>query len=143
MNGGLNMSHGIIDENGGDLNSEINMIPLIDVMLVLLIVFIVTIPVIKHSISVSLPKATMDADKTEEPVKIVVASDGTYFWNNEVVDLQELEARLEDISSKSDIPGVQVLGDRSVSYEKVVQLLALVSRSGIQSVGLVTEPEVK
>jgi|GEM_PF-5865724 len=85
----------------------------------------------------------MDADKTEEPVKIVVASDGTYFWNNEVVDLQELEARLEDISSKSDIPGVQVLGDRSVSYEKVVQLLALVSRSGIQSVGLVTEPEVK
>ncbi|GLW60856.1 biopolymer transporter [Hydrogenophilus thermoluteolus] len=137
------MSHGIIDENGGDLNSEINMIPLIDVMLVLLIVFIVTIPVIKHSISVSLPKATMDADKTEEPVKIVVASDGTYFWNNEVVDLQELEARLEDISSKSDIPGVQVLGDRSVSYEKVVQLLALVSRSGIQSVGLVTEPEVK
>jgi len=119
------------------------MIPLIDVMLVLLIVFIVTIPVIKHSISVSLPKATMDADKTEEPVKIVVASDGTYFWNNEVVDLQELEARLEDISSKSDIPGVQVLGDRSVSYEKVVQLLALVSRSGIQSVGLVTEPEVK
>lgn len=143
MNGGLNMSHGTIDENGGDLNSEINMIPLIDVMLVLLIVFIVTIPVIKHSISVSLPKATMDADKTEEPVKIVVASDGTYFWNNEVVDLQELEARLEDISSKSDIPGVQVLGDRSVSYEKVVQLLALVSRSGIQSVGLVTEPEVK
>ncbi|HNQ48854.1 biopolymer transporter ExbD [Hydrogenophilus thermoluteolus] len=137
------MSHGTIDENGGDLNSEINMIPLIDVMLVLLIVFIVTIPVIKHSISVSLPKATMDADKTEEPVKIVVASDGTYFWNNEVVDLQELEARLEDISSKSDIPGVQVLGDRSVSYEKVVQLLALVSRSGIQSVGLVTEPEVK
>lgn len=137
------MSHGIVDENGGDLNSEINMIPLIDVMLVLLIVFIVTIPVIKHSISVSLPKATMDADKTEEPVKIVVASDGTYFWNNEVVDLQELEARLEDISSKSDIPGVQVLGDRSVSYEKVVQLLALVSRSGIQSVGLVTEPEVK
>ncbi|WP_217125820.1 ExbD/TolR family protein [Hydrogenophilus thiooxidans] len=137
------MSHGIIDENGGDLNSEINMIPLIDVMLVLLIVFIVTIPVIKHSISVSLPKATMDADKTEEPVKIVVASDGTYFWNNEVVDLQELEARLEDISSKSDIPGVQVLGDRSVSYEKVVQLLALVSRSGIQSVGLVTEPEAK
>ena len=139
------MSHGIIDENGGDLNSEINMIPLIDVMLVLLIVFIVTIPVIKHSISVSLPKATMDADKTEdeEPVKIVVASDGTYFWNNEVVDLQELEARLEDISSRSDIPGVQVLGDRSVSYEKVVQLLALVSRSGIQSVGLVTEPEVK
>lgn len=143
MNGGLNMSHGIIDENGGDLNSEINMIPLIDVMLVLLIVFIVTITVIKHSISVSLPKATMDADKTEEPVKIVVASDGTYFWNNEVVDLQELEARLEDIASKSDIPGVQVLGDRSVSYEKVVQLLALVSRSGIQSVGLVTEPEVK
>lgn len=137
------MSHGIIDENGGDLNSEINMIPLIDVMLVLLIVFIVTIPVIKHSISVSLPKATMDADKTEEPVKIVVASDGTYFWNNEVVDHQELEARLKDISSKSDIPGVQVLGDRSVSYEKVVQLLALVSRSGIQSVGLVTEPEVK
>ncbi|BBD76774.1 ExbD/TolR family protein [Hydrogenophilus thermoluteolus] len=137
------MSHGIIDENGGDLNSEINMIPLIDVMLVLLIVFIVTIPVIRHSISVSLPKATMDADKTEEPVKIVVASDGTYFWNNDVVDLQELEARLEDISSKSDIPGVQVLGDRSVSYEKVVQLLALVSRSGIQSVGLVTEPEVK
>ncbi|MFN4022459.1 MAG: ExbD/TolR family protein [Hydrogenophilus thermoluteolus] len=137
------MSHGIIDENGGDLNSEINMIPLIDVMLVLLIVFIVTITVIKHSISVSLPKATMDADKTEEPVKIVVASDGTYFWNNEVVDLQELEARLEDIASKSDIPGVQVLGDRSVSYEKVVQLLALVSRSGIQSVGLVTEPEVK
>lgn len=131
----------LADPDESELLSEINMVPLIDVMLVLLIVFIITVPVMQHAVQVNLPQAA--AQRLTPPpqaVRLTVAADGAYRWNDEALDDAALERRLQEVAALDEQPPLHLLGDRDVRYERVARVLALAQRAGVRSIGFVTEP---
>ncbi|TSE18636.1 ExbD/TolR family protein [Tepidimonas aquatica] len=135
------MAMTVTDHDNDELMSEINMIPLIDVMLVLLIVFIITIPVIKHAVQVNLPQA--NAERSTPPpqaVRLSVQADGRYLWNDEPIDDAQLDERLQTIAAQDVQPPLHLLGDRDVRYERVAQVLAKAQQAGVKGIGFVTEP---
>jgi biopolymer transport protein ExbD len=130
------------EQDESDLMTEINMIPLIDVMLVLLIVFIITIPVIKHATEVNLPQASTEAaNPFQEAMRLTVTADGSYRWNDEALDDNALEQRLAAIGALATQPPVHLMADRDVRYERVMRALAAAQRAGVRTIGFVTEPE--
>ncbi len=135
------MAIGTQDDNDQML-SEINMIPFIDVMLVLLIIFIITVPVIKHAVSVDLPRASNEKllDKPQN-VRLTVDAEGAYFWNDEAVADAVFEQRLQNAATQQPQPELHIRGDRAVRYERVAQALAAAQRAGVQKIGFVTEPQ--
>ena len=138
------MAIGTQDPNGQDdqMLSEINMIPFIDVMLVLLIIFIITVPVINHAVNVDLPRASNQKllDKPQN-VRLTVNADGAYFWNDEAVTDAVFEQRLKQAATQQPQPELHIRGDRAVRYERVAQALATAQRVGVQKIGFVTEPQ--
>lgn len=121
--------------------SEINMTPLVDVMLVLLIIFIITIPVITHSVKVDLPQASQQPTEVKpEVVTLTVQRDGTLMWNDEELTFDNIELRLQAIAQQEKQPELRIQGDRAVEYEKVVQVMAAAQRAGIEKLGFMTEP---
>jgi biopolymer transport protein ExbD len=124
--------------------SEINMIPFIDVMLVLLIIFIITVPVINHAVSVDLPRASNQKllDKPQN-VRLTVNAEGAYFWNDEAVADAVFEQRLQAVASQQPQPELHIRGHRAVRYERVAQALAAAQRAGVQKIGFVTEPQTQ
>jgi len=129
-------------EDSDQMLSEINMIPFIDVMLVLLIIFIITVPVINHAVNVDLPRASNEklVDKPQN-VRLTVNADGVYFWNGEAVADAVFEQRLQAAAAQQPQPELHIRGDRAVRYERVAQALASAQRSGVQKIGFVTEPQ--
>jgi biopolymer transport protein ExbD len=132
---------------GGSLNdsddvvSDINMVPLIDVMLVLLIIFIITVPVLTHSVKLDLPRADNQLNVVKpETVNIAVTADGQLNWNEMPVDLAGLESRLREAALRQPQPEVHIRGDRKVDYEHVIKAMAAAQRVGILKLGFVTEP---
>jgi biopolymer transport protein ExbD len=123
--------------------SEINNKPLVDVMLVMLIIFLITIPVITQSVKVDLPKAANIPTQTKpENINIAVDAEGNVFWNTAMVPTQEaLLDRLKSIAVLDPQPEVHVRGDRATAYEHVGRVIVLVQRAGIQKVGFITEPD--
>lgn len=134
------MSFGTQDDPDEVMN-EINMTPLVDVMLVLLIIFIITVPVMKHAVSVDLPRATNQLELIKpETVRLSVAADGSYFWNGEPIDDGVLESNLQAEATKEPQPELHINGDQAVRYERVAQALAAAQRSGVRKIGFVTDP---
>ncbi len=133
------MSFGSQDDDA--MMSEINMTPLVDVMLVLLIIFIITIPVIKHAVEIELPHASSRRDDAK-PARVDVAVDaaGQVYWNNEAVDGEELASRLASAAAQQPQPELRLQGDRSVRYERVAEVMAAARRAGLARIGFVTEP---
>jgi biopolymer transport protein ExbD len=127
-------------DDGGEALSEINMIPFIDVMLVLLIIFIITVPVIKHAVHIELPQASNNQlqDKPEN-VRVSVDAEGRYFWNDAALSDAELPARLAQAAALQPQPELHIRGDKAVRYERVAQLMALARQAGVQKIGFVTE----
>jgi biopolymer transport protein ExbD len=123
--------------------SEINTTPLVDVMLVLLIIFLITIPVITQSVKVDLPKAANIPTQTKpENVNIAVDTEGNVYWNTALVPTQEaLLDRLKGVAVMDPQPEVHVRGDRGTKYEFIGRVIVLCQRSGIQKVGFITEPD--
>jgi biopolymer transport protein ExbD len=123
--------------------SEINTTPLVDVMLVLLILFLITIPVITQSVKVDLPKAANIPTQTKpENINIAVDRDGNIFWNTAMVPNQEaLLERIKQIAVMDPQPEVHVRGDRATPYEYVGRVIVICQRGGIQKVGFITEPD--
>ena len=123
--------------------SEINTTPLVDVMLVLLIIFLITIPVITQSVNVNLPKAANIPTQTKpENINIAVDADGNVFWNTGLVQNQEaLLERLKAVAVMDPQPEIHVRGDKSTKYEHIGRVIVLCQRSGIQKVGFITEPD--
>ena len=123
--------------------SEINTTPLVDVMLVLLIIFLITVPVITQSVRVDLPKAANIPTQTKpENVNIAVDAEGNIFWNTGLVPTQEaLLERLKAVAVMDPQPEVHVRGDKRTKYEHVGRVIVLCQRSGIQKVGFITEPD--
>ena len=124
-----------------EVMSEINMTPLVDVMLVLLIIFIITVPVLTHSVKVDLPRADNTPNELKpETVNLAVSAEGIIFWNETPVTLEELENRLAIEAVKQPQPEIHIRGDKAVDYEHVIKTMAAVQRSGILKLGFVTEP---
>src|SRR5581483_3846094 len=104
--------------------SEINMTPLGDVMLVLLIIFIVTAPLLTHNIKLNLPKAQVGASSTQHPIKISLAHDGQIYLDGKMVAKGELESELLRQVSKGEQPTVELRADGDLAYQHVVRLMA-------------------
>jgi biopolymer transport protein ExbD len=124
-----------------DLVSAINTTPLVDVMLVLLIIFLITIPVVIHNIALELPKERNLPTQTKpENIVIAVDKDGSVFWNNQLVDDRALFNRLKEIAVKVPQPEVHIRGDREGRYEFVGRVVFNCQRAGILKIGFITEP---
>ena len=129
-------------DDADDVMNEINMTPLVDVMLVLLIIFIITVPVMKHSVNVDLPRATNQPENIKpETVRLSVSADGKYFWNEFEVTEEELLPRLQTEAAKEPQPDLHIRGDKNVRYEFVAQAMAAAQRAGVRKIGFVTEPQ--
>lgn len=128
-------------DDDAEVMNEINMTPLVDVMLVLLIIFIITVPVLTHSVKVDLPRADNTPNELKpETINLAVTADGQIHWNESVVTMEELDARLAVEAAKQPQPEIHIRGDRTVDYEHVIKTMAAVQRSGILKLGFVTEP---
>lgn len=135
------MAFSNLDPDGDEVLSEINMVPLIDVMLVLLIVFIITVPVIKHAVHVDLPQASTQRSLDKpETVRISVDASGQYHWNKKAVSDEELAVQLATAAAQDPQPNLQIRGDKAVRYERVAQAMAAAQRAGVRKLGFVTEP---
>jgi biopolymer transport protein ExbD len=129
-------------DDADEVMNEINMTPLVDVMLVLLIIFIITVPVMKHSVNVDLPRAVnQPEDVKPETVRLSVAADGKYFWNEFQVSDDELTTRLQAEAARQPQADLHIRGDKEVRYERVAQALAAAQRAGVRKIGFVTDPQ--
>jgi len=123
--------------------SEINMIPLIDVMLVLLILFIITAPfLIPHAVKIDIPQATNQA-VTAKPQTIMLALDekGALFWNDKLINFDELTKKLKALARQNPLAEIQVYADKQTRYQKLAEILAAIQNAEITRVGLITQPE--
>ena len=135
------MAFGTQDE-ADEVMNEINMTPLVDVMLVLLIIFIITIPVMKHAVNVELPRASNQQEQVKpETVRLSVDADGAYFLNEAQVADDALPALLQAEAAKNPQPDLHIRGDRAVRYERVAQAMAAAQQAGVRKIGFVTEPK--
>jgi biopolymer transport protein ExbD len=134
--------------NSGDddeVVSYINTTPLVDVMLVLLIIFLITIPVVRNSVAVQLPKETNEVRESKaENIEVSVAKDGAIYWNDlKMANNQQLIERLKAISQKKPQPEVHIRGDQSANYEGVGRVVYAAQQAGIVKIGFITEPPAR
>jgi biopolymer transport protein ExbD len=135
------MAFGTQDEPDEVMN-EINMTPLVDVMLVLLIIFIITVPVMKHAVNVDLPHASNEREMIKpETVRLSVDAAGTYYWNESKVSDEALPALLQAEAAKNPQPDLHIRGDKAVRYERVAQAMAAAQQAGLRKIGFITEPK--
>ena len=142
------MAFGNLDSNndnsssGDDVMNEINMTPMVDIMLVLLIIFIITVPVVKHAVNVHLPQAT-NTPQTVKPqtVTLSVDADGGYFLNQTRVSDTELAVQLQQAAAQNPPPDLHIRGDKAVRYERVAQAMAAAQQAGVKKIGFITEPK--
>jgi len=121
--------------------AEINMVPLIDVMLVLLIIFIVTAPLLTHAVKVDLPQASSEPNLMEpDAVELSIDAAGRLHWNSEAVSPQELTVRLQATAARAPIPELHLRVDRTTPYERVAEVMSEAARMGMTKIGFVTEP---
>ncbi|KQW42400.1 MULTISPECIES: biopolymer transporter ExbD [unclassified Roseateles] len=125
-----------------EVNSTINTTPLVDVMLVMLIIFLITVPVVTQSIALNLPKETNQVRVTKpENIELSVAKDGEVYWGAKLVpDMEELVKRLGKESVKNPQPEVHIRGDDKSRYESVGRVIFACQRAGIMKINFVTEP---
>ncbi|KAB8166931.1 biopolymer transporter ExbD [Lysobacter maris] len=125
----------------GGAMADINVTPLVDVMLVLLIIFMITAPLMTHKVKVELPEANLD-EKQEPlptpPITVAVLEDGSLFWNDEPVTKDMLESRFSVEAQKTPQPQVNVRGDKTTKYRIVNEVVKTAQSQGIRKVGFVT-----
>ncbi|MFH1703941.1 MAG: biopolymer transporter ExbD [Nitrospirota bacterium] len=120
--------------------SEINVTPFVDVMLVLLVIFMVTAPLLQQGVDVNLPKAKGRDLPSEERITLVIKKEGRIYMNETPVSLEEMRNKLEAISKLN--PNVYLKADRGVPYGFVVEVIGEIKDSGIEKLGIVTEPKI-
>jgi biopolymer transport protein ExbD len=135
------MAFGTQDETD-DVMNEINMTPLVDVMLVLLIIFMITVPVMKHSVEVDLPRASSQPqDAKPQTVRLSVDAQGQYWWNESQVRDEDLPRMLRAEAAREPQPELHIRGDKNVRYERVAQAMAAAQQAGLRRIGFITEPK--
>ncbi|MEO6625023.1 MAG: biopolymer transporter ExbD [Burkholderiaceae bacterium] len=137
------MAFGTQDDTDEVMN-EINMTPLVDVMLVLLIIFIITVPVMKHAVNIDLPRATnVPDDPKPQTIRLSVDAAGTYYWNGSRVEDAQLPGMLQAASKAQPQPQLHIRADKAVRYERVAQAMAAAQQAGVRTIGFITEPDIK
>ena len=122
--------------------AEINMIPLIDVMLVLLVIFIITAPLFTHSVKIDLPKASSNPNLTKpDNIQLAVQADGSIFWNGEHVELATMTARMTDAAKLKPQPELHIRADAATQYQKVATVMSAAARAGLTRIGFITDPK--
>jgi biopolymer transport protein ExbD len=139
----MSMNVGGGDAESREFNSTINTTPLVDIMLVLLIIFLITIPVIRNMIPVNLPNAVNIPTTTKpENIVIFVTKDGDIYWNLQKVASQaDLQQRVNTVAVEKPQPEVHIRADKDVTYSAIGRVLYAVQRGGIVKVGFITEPD--
>ncbi|ELA00609.1 biopolymer transporter ExbD [Cupriavidus metallidurans] len=136
------MAFGTLDGDDDEVMSEINMTPLVDVMLVLLIIFIITIPVINHAVKIDLPRATNQPnDSKPQSINVSIDAQGKVFWNQQEVDEATLDQRIAEAALQQPQPELHLRADREVRYERVAQVMAAAQHGGLGKIGFITEPK--
>ncbi|MBI3480209.1 MAG: biopolymer transporter ExbD [Nitrosomonadales bacterium] len=121
--------------------AEINVVPLVDVMLVLLVVFIITAPLLTNAVKIDLPKAASSPNITKpEHIEIAIRADGSLYWSGERIDKQSLPARFAQEANKQPQPELHIRADRLTHYELVAQVMSAAAKSGLIRIGFVTDP---
>ena len=124
--------------------ADINMIPLIDVMLVLLVIFIITAPLLTHAVHIDLPKASSHANLTRpDNVQLGIDAQGALYWNGEAVTREEAERRLAVAARLDPQPELHLHADRDVRYQAVAEVLAAAARAGLVRIGFVSDPALR
>ena len=141
----MNIGPGDSGDGTEEVNSSINTTPLVDVMLVLLIIFLITIPVVTQSITLELPKERNIPTTTKpENILLAVSKDGDVYWGTKrYPDIEALVAGLKKEAVKEPQPEVHIRGDMDSRYESVGRLVVACQRAGIAKVGFITEPPPK
>ena len=130
--------------NGSAPMSEINLVPLIDVMLVLLVIFIVTAPLLTHAVKLDLPRADASVDATQrEKIEFSIDAAGQRWWNGERVDRAEAARRFAENGPRQPQPEVRLHADQSVAYRLLAQTLSDAAGAGLSRIGFVSEPETR
>ncbi|MDQ8023439.1 MAG: biopolymer transporter ExbD [Moraxellaceae bacterium] len=137
------MAFGSFDNKGSSAPvAEINMVPLIDVMLVLLVIFIVTAPLLTHSVKLDLPQVSSQVNQQKaEKIEFAVDSAGVFYWNGEPVDRATAQQRFAAEGTRQPQPEVHLRADRDVAYKYVAEVLADASKAGLSKVGFVSQPD--
>jgi biopolymer transport protein ExbD len=138
----MSISLGPAEGEDDEVISSINTTPLVDVMLVLLIIFLITIPVVTTSIKVSLPKERVQ-ERQSRPENIIISVDqagGIFWYDARVANVEALVDRLKKVSTMNPQPEVQIRGDMASRYEGVGRVLYACQRAGIAKVAFITEP---
>ena len=121
--------------------AEINMVPLIDVMLVLLVIFIITAPLLTHAVKIDLPRASSQPNQTKpQNIQLGIRAGGEIFWNGERIESAELDNRMRAAAAVDPQPELHLRADRKTEYQQVASVIAAASRAGLQRIGFVTEP---
>ncbi|MEW5879072.1 MAG: biopolymer transporter ExbD [Pseudomonadota bacterium] len=121
--------------------AEINVTPLVDVMLVLLVIFIITAPLLSYAIKLDLPDAKAPAaNAASDAIKLSIDADGRVFWNDEALGEDELAPRLAAAARRSPQPELHLRADKDARYERIAALLSAAQEAGLARIGFVTEP---
>jgi biopolymer transport protein ExbD len=121
--------------------AEINVVPLVDVMLVLLVVFIITAPLLTNAVKIDLPKASSKVNITKpDHIEFGIREDGSYFWSGEKVDAASLPARFAVEAKKQPQPELHIRADAHARYELVAQIMSSAAKAGVTRIGFVTDP---
>lgn len=127
-------------EDSDEVVSEINITPLVDVMLVLLIIFIITMPVIQHTVKVALPRASSSRDQPPtDKLQLSVDAQGQFYLDQQAVSADALQKRLRAQAAREPQPQLYIRGDKNVPYERVAQAMTAAQRAGLSRIGFVTE----
>ena len=133
---------GFNDNNQPGPMADINVTPMVDVMLVLLVIFIITAPLFTHAIKLELPNAqSQPAPEKPETITLAINGEGKLFWNNAAITRDDLTARIAVASEKKPQPELQLRADKSTRYEIIAQVMAAAQNGGMTKIGFVTDPK--
>ena len=122
--------------------AEINMIPLIDVMLVLLVIFIITAPLLTHAIKVDLPQASSTPTPPKpETINLSIQANGAVFWNADPVEAAAWNARMDAAAQQTPQPEIHIRADGELAYKHVIRVMSDATRAGLTRIGFVTDPK--
>jgi biopolymer transport protein ExbD len=133
---------GFRQEAGAAPMAEINMIPLIDVMLVLLVIFIITAPLLTHAVKLDLPKASSQPNLTKpEHIGVAIDGSGQLYWNGERIDRKRFQERVAVAAKQKPQPEIHLRADRATRYQEIAEVMADATNAGMGRIGFVSEPE--
>jgi biopolymer transport protein ExbD len=121
--------------------ADINTTPLVDVMLVLLVIFLVTAPMLTQAVKLELPNETATQVEDEKPITLSIDSDGQYYWDNTAISAGTLDRRLQEAAAANSKQPIHLRADKQATYEKLSHILAVAQRYNLKNIGFITQPK--